>query len=111
VLVHDNSSKVWLVDKMLIGDKDYTPLRMEFKEIVVFHENNAAYFYVFKDFGKTRGKKMTFLLNEAKKEFALIGLNKDYLFEIIYINRKRIRLKPKNNSYKYELVLIPFPEY
>lgn len=55
ILLHDNSSKVWLVDQMLIGDRDYTPLQMEYKEVVVFHENSAAYFYRLKEFGQKKG--------------------------------------------------------
>lgn len=111
ILVHDNSSKVWLVDKMLKDNRDYTPLQMEYKEMVVFHRNNTAYFYVFHEFGKKPGKKMTFWLDEEKNEFGFDGVKKDLLFEIIAINRNKIHLKPKNNSYPYQLVLIPFPEY
>lgn len=54
---------------------------------------------------------MSYWMNEGSKEFSFVGAKQDLLFEIVSLTRKKIRLKPKNNSYKYELVLIPFPEY
>ncbi|MDF3026395.1 MAG: hypothetical protein K0S23_702 [Fluviicola sp.] len=111
ILIHDNSSKVWLVDKQLDGDKDYTPLQIEYKEIIVFHESRNAYFHTLKTLGTKPGVKKSFWLDEAKNEFGFSGNKKDLVFEIVSISRKRIVLKPKNNSYKYTIVLIPFPEY
>ncbi len=111
ILVHDNSSKVWLVDKQLDGDKDYTPLQIEYKEIIVFHESRNAYFHTLKTLGTKPGIKKSYWLDESKKEFGFVGTKKNLVFEIVTLSRKRIVLKPKNNSYKYTIVLIPFPEY
>ncbi len=111
ILVHDNSSKVWLVDKQLDGDKDYTPLQIEYKEIIVFHESRNAYFHTLKTLGTKPGVKKSYWLDERKKEFGFSGDKKDLIFEIITLSRKRIVLKPKNNSYKFTIVLVPFPEY
>lgn len=111
ILVHDNSSKVWLVDKQLDGDKDYTPLQIEYKEIIVFHESRNAYFHTLKTLGTKPGVKKSYWLDERKKEFGFDGDKKDLIFEIVTLSRKRIVLKPKKNSYKYTIVLIPFPEY
>lgn len=111
ILVHDNSSKVWLVDKQLDGDKDYTPLQIEYKEIIVFHESHVAYFHTLKTLGTKPGVKKSFWLDAAKNELGFSGEERDLVFEIVSMSRKRIVLKPKNNSYKYTIVLIPFPEY
>ena len=111
ILVHDNSSKVWLIDKQLDGEKDYTPLQVEYKEIIVFHESRNAYFHTLKTLGTKPGVKMSYWLDEAKKEFGFMGTKKELVFEIITLSRKRIVLKPKKKSYKYTIVLIPFPEY
>jgi alanine-alpha-ketoisovalerate/valine-pyruvate aminotransferase len=111
ILVHDNSSKVWLIDKQLDGDKDYTPLQLEYKEIIVFHESRNAYFYRLNTLGKKPGIKKSFWLDEAKNEFGFKGAKKDLVFEIVRLTRTKIILKPKNNSFKYTVELIPFPEY
>jgi hypothetical protein len=111
ILVHDNSSKVWLIDKQLDGDKDYTPLQIEYKEVIVFHESRNAYFHTLKTLGTKPGVKKSYWLDERKKEFGFTGDQKDLIFEIVTLSRNRIVLKPKKNSYKYTIVLIPFPEY
>ena len=111
ILIHDNSSKVWLVDKQLDGDKDYTPLQIAYKEVIVFHESRNAYFHILKTLGTKPGVKMSYWLDESKKEFGFMGTKKNLVFEIVTLSRRRIVLKPKNNSYKYTIVLIPFPEY
>ena len=111
ILVHDNSSKVWLVDKQLDGDKDYTPLQIEYKEIIVFHESRNAYFHTLKTLGTKPGIKKSFWLDATKNELGFSGDKRDLVFEIVNLSRKKIVLKPKYNSYKYTIVLIPFPEY
>jgi hypothetical protein len=111
ILVHDNSSKVWLVDKQLDGDKDYTPFQIEYKEIIVFHESRNAYFHTLKTLGTKPGIKRSYWLDESKNEFGFVGTKKNIVFEIVSMSRTKIVLKPKNNSYKYTIVLIPFPEY
>ncbi|TSJ47652.1 hypothetical protein [Fluviicola chungangensis] len=111
ILIHDNSSKVWLVDKQLDGDRDYTPLQIAYKEVIVFHESRNAYFHILKTLGTKPGIKMSYWLDESKKEFGFVGTKKNLVFEIVTLSRRRIVLKPKNNSYKYTIVLIPFPEY
>lgn len=111
ILLHDNSSKVWLVDKQLDGDKDYTPLQIEYKEIIVFHESQNAYFHQLKTLGTKQGIKKSFWLDASKNELGFSGDKRDLVFEIVKLSRKKIILKPKNNSYKYTIVLIPFPEY
>lgn len=111
ILLHDNSSKVWLVDKMLIGKRDYTPLAFEYHELIVFHKSNQAYFYKMNELGKSPGKHMPFWLDEEKKEIGFTGVKKDLLFSIKTMSRSKLHLIPKNKSYPYELVLIPFPEY
>lgn len=111
ILIHDNSSKVWLIDKQLDGDKDYTPLQIEYKEIIVFHESRNAYFHILKELGTKPGKKMSFWLDKAKNEMGFKGMKRDLVFEIKSMSRTKIVLKPKYDSYKYTIVLVPFPEY
>ncbi|AEA45372.1 hypothetical protein [Fluviicola taffensis] len=111
ILLHDNSSKVWLIDKQLDGDKDYTPLQFEYKDLIVFHESQNAYFHRLKDLGTKPGIKMGFWLDQSKNEIGFKGTKKDLIFEIISLTRTKIVLKPKHKSFKYTIVLIPFPEY
>lgn len=111
IFVHDNSSKVWLVQKQLRDGKDYTPMRFEFKEIIIFHASKNAYFHRIIDLGKVPGRKKVYWMDREKDEFGFYGDKKEFLFTIAYLSRTKMVLKPKNKSYGFTLVLIPFPEY
>jgi len=111
IFLHDRSSKVWLVDKKLEGKKDYTPLRFEYKELVVFHQTGYAYFYKMQDFGKTPGYKMSFELNSDRNKLILKNNKMTRVFNIKSLGRKRLVLESKAKNYPYTLILIPFPEY
>lgn len=111
IFLHDNSSKVWFVDKLLVGDKDYTPFQFKNRQLIAFHESRNAYFYRIKTFAEKGGLKTMYWMDRGKKEFGFQVGKKEWLFTIKAIGRKRIILAPKNNSYPYTIVLIPFPEY
>lgn len=110
IFIHDNSSKVWLIEKLLSDGKDYTPVPFEYHEIIVFHQTKNAYIYRINELGK-KGKKMTFNLDREKNTLVFRSSKGNYLFEIILLQRKKIILKPKYKSYPFTMVLVPFPEY
>ena len=111
IFIHDNSSKVWVVDKLLINKNDYTPMRFRFKQVVVFHESRNAYFYRIDQMGDRPGAKTQYWLDRTKNEFGFLVGQHEWLFEIRHLSRTKVVLRPKNNSYPYTMVLIPFPEY
>ncbi len=111
IYLHDNSSKVWLIDKLLEKGRDYTPVQFEYRELIIFHDNHHAYFYKLNEFGKERGKKLLFTVDREKNEFLFEGKNIYYNFEIVHFSRKKIVLKPLNKTYRFTMVLVPFPEY
>jgi hypothetical protein len=111
IFLHDNSSKVWVVDKLLINKNDYTPMRFRFKQVVVFHESRNAYFYRIDQMGDKPGAKTYYWLDRTKNEFGFLVGQHEWLFEIRHLSRTKVVLRPKNNSYPYTMVLIPFPEY
>lgn len=111
IFLHDNSSKVWVVDKLLINKNDYTPMRFRFKQVVVFHESRNAYFYRIDQMGDKPGAKTYYWLDRTKNEFGFLVGQHEWLFEIRHMSRTKVVLRPKNNSYPYTMVLIPFPEY
>jgi hypothetical protein len=111
IFIHDRSSKVWLVDKKMQGEKDYTPLRFEYKELVVFHQSGNAYFYKMQEFGKYPGYKMTFELNRETDEFILTNSKMTRTFKIKSLGRRKMIIESTDKKYPYTLHLIPFPEY
>lgn len=110
IFIHDNSSKVWLIEKLLSDGKDFTPVPFEYHEIIIFHQTKNAYIYRINELGK-KGKKMSFNLDREKNEFVFQSEKGNYLFEVILLQRKKMILKPKNKTYPFTMVLVPFPEY
>jgi len=111
IFVHDNSSKIWLVDQLLINKNDYTPMQFRYKELIAFHENRNAYFYRMNEFGDHPGVKATFWMDKSKREFGFDFDKKSWIFHIVSMTRTKIVLRPKNHSFNYTMVLIPFPEF
>lgn len=111
IFINDNSSKAWLVDKLLINKNDYTPLRFHNKQMIIFHETQNAYFYRVREFGDKPGMKSYYWMDKSKNEFGFQVGKKEWIFDIRMLSRKKIVLKPKHQSYPYTIVLVPFPEY
>lgn len=111
VFVHDNSSKVWFVEKLLKDGKDYTPLQFNAHSMIIFHESRNAYFHRIVDFGKRGGAKCYYWMDREKDEFGFQFVKQTWLFSIVSVSRTKLVLKPKNGSYPYTIVLVPFPEY
>lgn len=111
IFLHDKSSKVWLVDKKLQGEKDFTPLEFEYREIVVFHKSGNAYFYKLNTLGKRRGYKMSFSLDWENKRFELSNSKMTRKFKVTSLGRERFVIVSNAKDYNFKLVLIPFPEY
>jgi hypothetical protein len=110
IYLHDNSSKVWLLDKEMDGDKDYTPLRLEYKQIFVFHQSNKLYIYRLNSLGKQQGAKYDFSFNENQLSFYNDTARFDYF--VSKATRQEVILKPVLNGLaKRTLFLVPFPEY
>lgn len=111
IFIHDRSSKVWLVDKKMQGEKDYTPLRFEYKELVVFHQSGNAYFYTIQEFGKHPGYRMNFELDRETDEFILTNDKMTRTFKVKSLGRRKMVIESTDKKYPYTLHLIPFPEY
>lgn len=111
IFLNDHSSKVWLVSKLMKDNRDYTPLRFENRQMIVFHETGNAYFYRLREFGTKPGLKMNYWMDKSKDLFTFESGNTKWQFDIRRLSRKKIILRPRRNSYPYTIVLIPFPEY
>lgn len=109
IFLHDNSSKIWLIDKLLIEKNDHTPMRFEFRQVIAFHESRNAYIYRVDEMHKP-GKKAFYWMDRSKNEFGFQFTQKEWVFEIVSISRTKVVLKPKRGPFKYTMVLIPFPE-
>ena len=56
-LFHDGNSKVWMIDKVLIGKKDFSPPERRNKDIIIFFENGKCQFQPIHTLGDIQGRK------------------------------------------------------
>lgn len=109
-IVHDNSSKVWLVNHCYKDHKDYAPLSAKYKQIITFHESRNCYVQRMNTFGDEAGRQGSFLLNTNEKLFKIEFADETWLFHTKFLSNEKIVLTPLENNFPYTLELIPVPE-
>lgn len=110
-LFHDNSSKVWMLNKVLVGDKNYAPKYPADKDVLIFYDSGRCYFQSLKNLGVFPGKKGEFSVYSEEKQVTLYFKNERWDFKIVSAQDSKVILKPtKSSDLKYKLEIIPFPE-
>lgn len=111
-ILHNNSSKVWVINHLYEGEKDLAPLSLKYKQVFVFHQSNTCYKYKMQHLGSTRGEKGNFQLSNQGKQLEIQFLKEIWRFEIKQLSTQKVVLSPlKNAPNKLTIELIPFPEY
>jgi hypothetical protein len=110
-IFHDNGSKVWMVDEVIIKGKNCAPIENADKDVIVFYDSGVCAFQPMKSIGDARGKKGEYAVYSDEGILSIRFQNERWDFKIKRIKNTRIELTPlKKSTFKYSLVLIPFPE-
>lgn len=110
-LFHDGNSKVWMLEKVITGDKNYAPMERADKDIIIFYESGKCNFQPLKTLGDIPGKKGQYSLFSDEKNLTIYFKNEKWDFIITTLSENKIILKPTNKSdLNYTLELIPLPE-
>ncbi len=108
---HDNSSKVWMIDKIMKDNKNYAPILRQERDLFVFYSTGKCLLTPIDSLSKSSAHAYgRFLVNSAEKEIRIIYKDGDWIFKITTFEDNEIVLKPVRGSYKYDLHLISFPE-
>ena len=107
----DNSSKVWLMNKLMIGDKNYSPMRNSYKDIVIFYKNGACVVQPLNTLGDSPGAKGVFEVDGTNMTLKINFSKSNWKFNITTLEEENIVLSPdKDSDIKYTVHLIPLPE-
>ena len=110
-LFHDGNSKVWMLEKVLIKNKDFSPKKKADKDILIFYENGHCIFQPLKSLGELPGKKGEYSVFSAEKSLSIYFKNEKWDFTLTTIDEDKLILEPtKNSDLKYTLELMPLPE-
>ncbi len=109
-ILHDNSSKVWIINHLYKDGVDQIPLSVSYKNMIVFHDTGNCYIYKLKNINENQGRKASFFIENDNKELRLEFNNETWSFYIQEFNEEKIKLKSKDESNSYTMELISFPE-
>jgi hypothetical protein len=112
-ILDDNSSKIWLVNKLVKNHVDYSNSELGKKDIVIFFATGRCMIQKMNTFGDTLGDKFNFSLRMSTQPqtLELTKGKKRWLFTVKSINDDKIILIPqKGVKFPYEMELIPLPE-
>ncbi len=108
--LHDNGSKVWIIDEIVNSTKNFAPYQLQQKSVIVFYDNNYCIMQPLSTLGKKPLKTGNFELSDDNLELIVNFRSEKWNFKVLIINNKEVILKPKSDShFPYELRLKTFP--
>lgn len=111
-IFHGNTSKVWVINHLYQDKKDYAPLSLKYKEMLIFHETATCYFYQVNQFQNGHSKKADFKINRLTNEITFFFLKEKWTFKIKSYSLNKIILEPvRAKKFNYTVELIPFPAF
>jgi len=110
----DNSSKVWLVNKVNKLDANLTLQQVGYKDVMIFYKSGKVMIQSLNTLGEKPGKTGYFFIDSEKNtmriEFGLMNENWD--FKLDEISLEKVILTPQASSdFNYQLTIIPLPEF
>jgi len=110
-LFNDSNSKIWVVDEVNSGNKNFAPKRNVDKDVVIFYKNGKCVFQPMKTIGDIEGKRGDYSLYSDDNLISLFFAQERWEFKINVQSQDKIVLTPTEKSdIKYQLVIVPFPE-
>lgn len=111
-LFHDSNSKVWLVNKVMVGNAVVSPELMYDKDILIFHSNGHINFLPMRELTRSVGMRGFFILKSEERQLILdLDNTGRWIFNLEYLTEDSILMVPTTKSdTNISLQLIPFPE-
>jgi len=110
-LFNDSNSKIWIINEVNSGNKNFAPKINVEKDVVIFYESGKCILQPMNTIGDLEGKRGEYSLYPDENLISLFFAQEKWEFNINVQSENKIILSPTSNSdIKYQLVLIPFPE-
>lgn len=101
-----------MVDKVVTNNKNFAPLLDLEKDVLVFYETGKCLFQPMRTLGDFVGKKGEYALYSEERTITLYFPKEQWDFKISKITEDTVILDPTTESdLKYQMVLVPFPEF
>lgn len=109
-LLTDNNSKIWLISKVVVDDRNIGPTKLNEQSVIIFYNSNKYIISKVTNIGGVKSENGTFDLNSEKSILKFNSDKRNRQFDLTYVSEERIMLSSidsKGESYE----IIPFPEY
>lgn len=109
---HCNSSKVWIINHLYKDKKDFAPLSLKYKEMIIFHKTGNCFFYQVNQFQNGHSRKADFEMNQSNDHITFSFKKDKCVYKVKSYSVDKIILVPiKAHKFNYIIELIPFPEF
>jgi len=111
-LLNDSNSKVWLVNKVIIGNAVISPTVNYDKHLLIFHNSGHIDYIPYRQLTRSQGSKGYYILNSEERRL-ILEFNNDqrWEFDLKYMTEDSIYLKSTAHSdTNISMQLIPLPE-
>lgn len=110
-LLHDNNSKVWVVNKLVYDKVNTSGVGFPNKDLMIFHEDGTVQITPVKGLGKQRPKTGRYYLDSEDKEIEFYFDNQEtWLMKMNYLTEDSVYMSPRGKSKaQFELQIVPLP--
>jgi len=110
-LFHDNSSKIWVINKVLKKGVNYAALKLKNKDVIIFYSSGRILIQPLKTLGTFPSKTGTLNISSDSKSCAFLFPKEKWTFKTIKISSSQIKLKSKiSSAFDFDLELITYPD-
>ena len=110
-LLHDNSSKIWVINKVTKKGVNYGKQKLTQKDVAIFYKSEKVYFQPLSTLGNFPDRYGKFFLSSDNQSLFIDFGDEKWNFKIQQMNSETIVLKPlKKSDFLFELELINYPE-
>jgi hypothetical protein len=112
-LFHDSNSKVWMVNKVMVGNAVVSPELMFDKHLLIFHRNGHINYLPMRDLTRSVGERGFFILKSSERQLILeLDRGGRWMFDLKYLTEDSILMVPMAKSdTNISMQLVPFPEF
>ncbi len=110
-LLHDNSSKIWVINKVIKKGVNYGKQKLTQKDVAIFYKSGKVFFQPLSTLGNFPDRFGKFFLSSDNQSLFIDFGDEKWNFNIHQMNSKTIVLKAlKKSDFLYDLELINYPE-
>lgn len=109
-LFTDNNSKLWVINKIIVDDRNIGPVNLNEQSVFVFYSSGKYVMCKLKNLGSSKVERGEFALDSEDSILELFSEKRQSIYFLTYISEDKLVLTPEDEGIE-GFELIPFPEY